>query len=216
MRLILPSRLEEIAKRLIGLDSFIDVGTDHGKLPVFCLVNGTVRYAIASDISPMSLSKAEKLAKDFSVELDTRVGDGLSVLTEDNVEGVVIAGMGGLEIIKILENTNRIFKKYILSPHTKAPELRCYLQENNFAVIEDRIVEENGKFYPIITCEKAKEKKDFRIYIGKDNYDNIAFSHYFEKRISLLSDLIEKKVPNSERYIQEKKELEEVYASCGY
>lgn len=211
MRLTLSPRLSAIAELLADTDSFADVGTDHGKLPVFALQEGIVSKAIATDISKNSLNKAKLLAEISGVELITRCGDGLSVLKEGEVETVVIAGMGGLEMINILENAPCTFDNYIFLPHTKSHELRVYLKSRDIGIDKDFLIKESGKFYNLITCRISNKWNNARLYIGEDNVGLKVFLEYYAKRKAQILSLIEIEPANKLRFESELTELEEIY-----
>ena len=200
MRLTLSPRLSAIAELLADTDSFADVGTDHGKLPVFALQEGIVSKAIATDISENSLNKAKLLAEISGVELITRCGDGLSVLKEGEVETVVIAGMGGLEMINILENAPCSFDNYIFLPHTKSHELRVYLKSRDIGIDEH-----------YSTCSIFYKWNNARLYIGEDNVGLKVFLEYYAKRKAQILSLIEIEPANKLRFESELAELEEIY-----
>ena len=89
----LSKRLRCVVDELEGSVSVADVGADHGKVLVTALLEKKIERGIATDISEKSLSKARTLAFEYSVFLDTRVGDGLDVIKDGEVDTLVIAGM---------------------------------------------------------------------------------------------------------------------------
>ena len=149
-------RLETIARRLYDCKTMADIGTDHGFLPVFMVEEGLCERAVAADISVPSLQKAANLCSGRSVDtVDLRAGYGLEVLKKGEVDGVVIAGMGGTLISEILgKNIDHTlsFGKFVLQPRTATGELRRWLMENGFSIVCEDIVNE-GRFMPeIITA----------------------------------------------------------------
>lgn len=208
MRFNLPDRLKAVAEQVRGADSIADIGSDHGKLPVFALAEGYVKRAIATDVSPKSLEKAEILAEKVGVDLITRVGDGLSVIGENEVDCVVIAGMGGLEIIKILQNAPFKYDKYLLLPHNKAYELRMFLAENGYGVQRDILVKEGKFFYNLITSN-IFYKSNINLFIGADNKGTELLAEYYAYRKPILDKLILIS-RMSDRYGAELAELEEL------
>lgn len=151
---MISKRLNKISSHIKG-KRMADIGTDHGLVPIFLIENKIVDYAIAADISKPSLQKAIDLAKEKNIELDARLGDGLEVLNpEDGIETVVIAGMGGVLIGEIL-SASEISKnvRLILQPMQGAKELRKYLFENGYEIIDEDVVFEDDRYFEIIVAE---------------------------------------------------------------
>lgn len=151
---MISKRLNKISSHIKG-KRMADIGTDHGLVPIFLIENKIVDYAIAADISKPSLQKAIDLAKEKNIELDARLGDGMEVLNpEDGIETVVIAGMGGVLIGEIL-SASEISKnvRLILQPMQGAKELRKYLFENGYEIIDEDVVFEDDRYFEIIVAE---------------------------------------------------------------
>ena len=150
----MDARLEAILSRVHG-SVLADIGCDHGKVAVYAVLRGLVRRSIAADISKACLDKARALAKERGAEaVEFRLGDGMSVLAPYEADCVVIAGMGGREMIKILSCAPPSDAEFILVPHDDAPLLRGYLAREGYAALSDVTVKAGGKFYPVIVCKK--------------------------------------------------------------
>lgn len=134
-----------------------DIGTDHGYVPVSLLLEGKIRRAVASDIGAPPLDHARRTAAQYGVteKLDFRLGDGLSVLEPGEAEVIVIAGMGGDAITEILAAApwSRAGPLLLLQPMSKAEVLRPFLPENGYAVLAERLVQDKGVLYPILTVQ---------------------------------------------------------------
>lgn len=133
----------------------IDIGTDHAYLPIWLTGNGKCSRAIASDLrnGPMMRAKANISKYGFSDKIDARIGDGLEgiVLAEDDT--VIIAGMGGLEIIKILDRRSGDIPSgmtLIIQPQRSVYELRNWLSQNEFMIADESIVHDRRHFYTIM------------------------------------------------------------------
>lgn len=100
----LSDRLQLIADEINIGETMADIGTDHGFLPLYLLDSGKCPHVIMADISPGSLKKAEENCQlyDKTREYDLRLGNGIDVLADGEVDVVAIAGMGGLLICDIL------------------------------------------------------------------------------------------------------------------
>ena len=111
---------------------FADIGTDHGKLPIYLAKVGKIKRAVASDINEMPLAKAVSNIKKYGFEdvIDTYLTDGLKGIEKFSPDCVVIAGMGGELIEQILSNStlDKNNVKFILQPMTKEESLQNQLQ----------------------------------------------------------------------------------------
>ena len=132
-----------------------DIGTDHGYVPAALLLAGRVGRAVAADVGALPLDHARRTAARCGVEdrMDLRLGDGLSVLEPGEAEVAVIAGMGGDAITEILAAApwSRAGPLLLLQPMSKAEVLRVWLPEGGFNVLAERLVQDKGVLYPILT-----------------------------------------------------------------
>lgn len=156
MKLELSPRLGAIAGLVPeGCGCLADIGTDHGYVPVSLLLEGRIRRAVAADIGAPPLEHARRTAARYGVtdRIDFRLGDGLSVLRPGEAEAIVIAGMGGDAIVDILSAApwSRAGPLLLLQPMSKAEALRAFLPEGGFAVLAERLVQDKGVLYPILT-----------------------------------------------------------------
>lgn len=156
MKLELSPRLGAIAGLVPdGCGCLADIGTDHGYVPVSLLLEGKIRRAVAADIGALPLDHARRTAGQYGVteKLDFRLGDGLAVLEPGEAEVIVIAGMGGDAITEILAAApwSRAGPLLLLQPMSKAEVLRAFLPENGYAVLAERLVQDKGVLYPILT-----------------------------------------------------------------
>lgn len=166
-----------------------DIGTDHGKLPVYLAQIGKIKKAVAADINEMPLQKAVNNIKKYGLEdvIDTYLTDGLKGIEAFSPDCVVIAGMGGELIEQILEEgtIKKENVRFILQPMTKEDSLRKYLCSHCYTITDEHIVKE-GKLYQIICAEydgKVHEIGEAESYIGEIN---------IRKENQLLGELIEK------------------------
>lgn len=214
---MISKRLNKISSHIKG-KRMADIGTDHGLVPIFLIENKIVDYAIAADISKPSLQKAIDLAKEKNIELDARLGDGLEVLNpEDGIETVVIAGMGGVLIGGIL-SASEISKnvRLILQPMQGAKELRKYLFENGYEIIDEDVVFEDDRYFEIIVAEydgKIREVQNeielkFPIQaLRKNQEEAFLYVEYLkDANLSIMKGLKQGKRA-LKRYIELKKEV---------
>lgn len=173
-------RIEEICRLIDPCETFADIGCDHGYCTQNLLKSGKCKRAVISDISPKSLAKAEKLLAPYieSGAVTSVCCDGLEKIPTD-IEQVLIAGMGGEEIIKILKS-GFIPKKFILQPMKNAEKVRAFLLENGCALTVDDIFFD-GNYYFIIKGENSGEKQTYseaELIFGRDSVKNPLFKQF--------------------------------------
>ena len=188
----LDTRLRSVVDEIHDSNCTIDVGTDHGKVILTALSEGRCVRGIASDISRDSLAKARDSGARLNIPLDTRLGDGLSVLSaDDNIDTAVIAGMGGREIVKILSNSPIVVPRLILVPHRDARLVRRYLVDNGYMLERDYIVQEGTFYYPIIVARVGRGELTIEEeYYGARDMANSAYRAYISYRLGVLENII--------------------------
>ena len=159
----LSKRLETILS-LVPRGTCADVGADHGKLMIALFERGIIYrgYAIENKVGPYNrLVKALEKA-DVIDDVIPLLSDGIKDLPE-GIQTVVIAGMGGDNVIDILKKYPRKTKQIqtlVVDAHTAVPKLREEVSKMGFAIAEERIIEEDGVYYEIIKFIRA----DMAIY----------------------------------------------------
>lgn len=160
MELKISKRLNTIVDMCEPVDCIIDVGTDHGKVPITIANKKISKHIIATDINegPLNIciENKNKYLQQKDVIFETIKCDGLLGIDKNLRCAIIISGMGYDLICKILEHIEDYNYEYlILSPHTKITELIKFLDKKNIDIVEERTVFEDDKAYFII---KAKSK----------------------------------------------------------
>ena len=175
----MTSRLLTVAKMVKESDAVADIGTDHAYVPIYLVLNNIVNKAIAMDINKGPLKRAYENINRFSLndKIKTRLSDGLTELKNNEVDTVIIAGMGGILINDILENDkDRLtsVKNFILQPMTAIEETRKYLSYSGFKIVAEKLAKEDDKIYTVIFATRGDMKIDREInyYIGKSLIEN--------------------------------------------
>lgn len=156
----LSKRLTMIASFLPQGAYFADIGSDHAYLPCYvCLYDQTAR-ALAGEVNVGPYKSACETVSTYGLldQIDVRLGDGLEVLRNDPVEQIVIAGMGGSLIKKILNSGKQSLssvERIIAQPNIGEKNVREWFLENNFAIINEVIIEENDHFYEVIIADRV-------------------------------------------------------------
>jgi len=156
MRFIkLPKRLKAIADLIDDGACVVDVGTDHGFLPVYLIQTCSVKRVFATDISAASLDKARRTAEESGITdaIIFSVAQGLDRIAPTDVDTIVIAGLGGETILDILKDApwtmcRKI--KLILQPQSKTDLLCRFLYDTGYKINATKSVMDRGKNYTII------------------------------------------------------------------
>jgi len=132
-----------------------DIGTDHGYIPIYLVQEGICPSAIAMDVNQGPLDRAESHIREYGLadKIGTRLSNGLERLDPSEADSIVIAGMGGALMTDILTKGIHVVnagKELILQPQSEIFKVRHFLHENGYAIVEEQIVKEEGKYYFII------------------------------------------------------------------
>ena len=157
-----------ISKRLLCCASMVqsgsrvaDIGTDHGYLGIYLLQSGAARHVIACDLRKDPLENARRNAKLFGVdgEMELRLSDGLEKILPDEVDTVVMAGMGGDLIQKILSQCpwrKREGLQFILQPQSAGNVLRRWLCEDGFEIQREEPVQDGHFLYTVMELRQGE------------------------------------------------------------
>jgi len=191
-----------LSKRLSAAASFVsdgaivaDIGTDHAYIPIYLILNGKARYAIASDVNegPIAIAKENIEKYGVSNKVTVRVANGLDGIDEFKPDCIIICGMGGELIAQILDSSEYVKSrdiKLILQPMSSIKELREYLS-CGFDIIDEDIVYDSSKLYQIICARFDGKHHDYssvELELGKINIERKAPLFY-----DLVSQLIKKR-----------------------
>lgn len=172
---MLDNRLHTVAEMVRQGSRVADIGTDHAHLPVWLVQNGKCPFAIASDIVPGPVAAAINTVNKSgeSERVSVRLGDGLSTVLPDEVDDIVIAGMGGETIAAILQAALWVQNsryRLILQPMTRAEVLRRYLWDTGFDIFSETPVQEGKHWYTVLSVGYTGTPQQFSeaaYYIGR-------------------------------------------------
>lgn len=158
----LSKRLQAVADLVTPGMRLADVGTDHAYIPIYLTQNGLVPSAIAMDINKGPLERADThiLEHGLDGKIVTRLSDGLVNLKMEEADTMIAAGMGGGLVIHILNEDpakTRSLKELILQPQSELAKVRRYLEEHRFRIVAEDMVEEDGKYYPMMKLVHGEE-----------------------------------------------------------
>ena len=200
----------ELSKRLMKIASYVnyceaiaDIGTDHGYIPIYLVKNNKCNSAIASDINKGPIEKASTNIRfeGLSEKIKCLLGGGLKPLKVGEVNGVIIAGMGG-NLIRdiILEDIEKVklYDFLILQPAQNPEVLREFLYNNNFEILNEDLILDDGKFYELFKVKYNENAKKINI---KDEISYEISSILLENNNSLVNDYIKSKIKKYENII---------------
>ena len=187
----LQPRLRLLADMVPAGAHLADIGTDHGYLPVWLMQQGRITSAIAADIGPEPLAHARRTAAEYGAALDLRLCDGLRGIAPHEADTLVMAGMGGETIIQILTDSpwpRTSGCTLLLQPQTKVELLRGWLRENGYSCTEERLVQDKGKLYVIlsVTGGPSGEASDAERYGGFCLEHDPLYGLYLEQQLRRL------------------------------
>ena len=151
-------RLKAVLALIGKCKALVDVGCDHGFLSAAAVLSGAAGYALASDVSPVSAQKADRLAKRLGIadSMTAVCADGLSAAAHlEPPFSVAVCGMGGELIARILDegaDTASKAERIVMQPMRGEAELREYLFKNGFGIIDERVIREGKRFYQVIAA----------------------------------------------------------------
>lgn len=157
-----------ISKRLLCCASMVqpgsrvaDIGTDHGYLGIYLLQSGAARHVIACDLRKDPLENARRNAKLFGVDgkMELRLSDGLEKILPDEVDTVVMAGMGGDLIRRILSQCpwrKREGLQFILQPQSAGNVLRRWMCEDGFEIQREEPVQDGHFLYTVMDIRQGE------------------------------------------------------------
>ncbi|SDY52600.1 tRNA (adenine22-N1)-methyltransferase [Evansella caseinilytica] len=200
----LSKRLEKVVSYIRQGDVVADIGSDHAYLPVYLIKHGIASRAIAGEVNEGPLRSAEQQVAKHSYQhaIKTKLGNGLAVLEHESVDTIVIAGMGGPLITQILdEGKSRLeaVSRLILQPNIAAENIREWLLDNHWRLIDECILKEDGHYYEIVVAEKGAAEAPYQ-------------PESMAKQLWLGPLLLkEKTAVFKEKWLKEKAQLQRIY-----
>lgn len=201
----LSERLKTVAGLIKEGTCLADVGTDHGYIPIYLVSGGVCQSAIAMDIGKGPLERAKAHIKRYGLEekIATRLSDGVRRLEPGEADCMVVAGMGGALTIHILEDGKDVvkaMKECVLQPQSEISKVRQYLWDNGYAIVDEEMVLEDGKFYPMMRVIPGQKQT-----VDQDRYD--VYSHYgqvlLEKKHPVLKAFLKKEYETENRLVEQ-------------
>ena len=222
----LTERLKKVAELVPMSSSMADIGTDHAYLPIVLLQEGKIKHALACDIhrGPLERAKAHILRNGYETYMETRLGGGLSPVRKGEVDGVVIAGMGGLMMMDILESDTEkahTLEWMVLQPQNHVADLKCYLSTHQFRIVKEEMAREEDQLYEMMLVVPGSMHGvslfEGEVGVTADYRKNPLFPFHVRKLINKRNLMIqgisadtdnEENIRKREKALLEKEELE--------
>lgn len=195
----LSNRLRMNAAFVTPGNRLADVGTDHGYIPIVLVQEGRIPSALAMDVNVGPLERAKEHIQEFQLEssIHTRLSDGVQALHPGEADSVLIAGMGGALMIRILEQGKEVLttvKELILQPQSEIDDVRHYLEHAGYVIAGEDMVCEDGKYYTAMRAVHGSMHYDTQI---EYQYGSLllqekhpVLKQYLEKRREVCKDIM--------------------------
>ena len=195
----ISDRLKEIGDFINEGDRVIDIGCDHALLDIYLCEKYENIKVIASDIHEGSLKSAYQNVEKAGLEnrIDLRLGDGLTIVNADEIDTIIISGMGFFTIKDILSNAPKManIKKIVVQSNTDVVKLRKFIIKLGFKIVREKLVKDNDIIYTIIEFNLGEEKYTYdEIYFGPrilENKDDLFYEYYSKKLLKYENLLLQ-------------------------
>lgn len=162
---LLDNRLSAVVRWVLPGEIMADIGTDHAYLPSWLILNGCCPLAIAADVAAGPYHRAADTVAAYGLgdKISVRLGPGLSVLRPGEAATVVLAGMGGQLICRLLSERPDILatvRRLVLQPQRNPELVRAWLAENGWRIIADDVARDGKMWYNIIAAEPGAMELD--------------------------------------------------------
>lgn len=201
----LSNRLAAVAGLVEKGAAVADIGTDHGYVPIFLVEHEIAGRVIATDVNKGPLERARTHIADcgLSDRIETRLSDGFKELKAGEADTIIAAGMGGGLIIRILDEGKDIVDSLtacILQPQSEIERVRKYLDSHGLVIEREDMVEEDGKFYPMMRAVHGRPE------------------HYEEYEYVYGKKLLQMRHPVLKKFLLREQELKEsiIRRLCSY
>lgn len=158
----LTDRLRVLYDAVIEHAPMADIATDHAWLPIALIKDGRVPRAIATDIAaaPVAAACARVESLGLQSQIEVRRGDGLSPISAGEAETVVIAGVGGQLIARMLSaGLVSGVRRWVLQPNLDHEQVRRTLYRVGLVITDEQLVRCSGRWFTTIIAEPKVTKR---------------------------------------------------------
>ena len=193
----ISERLKAISEFVSESDRVIDIGCDHALLDIYLCEQYDNLKVIASDIHEGALNNAINNIEKYKMNdrISLRLGDGLSIVNADEIDTIIISGMGFNTIKEILSNKPKMtnVKKIIIQSNTDVVKLRKFVIKQGYKIKREKLVKDSDIIYTVIEFVPGSEKYTYdEIYFGPkilQNKDDL-FHEYYSKKLLKYENLL--------------------------
>ena len=151
----LSKRMQSVADMIQPCDAVGDIGCDHAFVSIYLIEQHRTKRVIASDVrrGPITIAKRNIEAMNLADQIEIRMGDGLDTIVPGEVNAVVLAGMGGMLMIDILERGEEVVTRcdqLVLQPQSDIEKVRRYLAEKGYHLADEQMLIDAGKYYNLL------------------------------------------------------------------
>ncbi|WP_035343588.1 tRNA (adenine(22)-N(1))-methyltransferase [Alkalihalobacillus hemicellulosilyticus] len=212
----LSERLLAVAEQVPEGAKLADIGSDHAYLPCYLSLQNKVQFAVAGEVNegPYQSAKAQVKRLRLEGDISVRKGDGLHVMMPGEVDVITICGMGGGLISTILEEGKDKLEgitRLILQPNVTAHLIRNWLRRRNWKLIDESILEEDGKIYEILVAERGDDQE---VYLDNEEVKMLVGPYLMKEKSTVFRKKWELEIEGWKRIIrslekakQEEKEI---------
>lgn len=197
---MLTARLRQVVAAVPEATAIVDVGTDHAYVPIRLVRAGTVARAIATDVreGPLVAAREHIRCRRLQDRIECRLGDGLAVVRPGEVDGAIMAGMGGDVMVRIWTQAPAIVSTLrfaVLQPMSRYAEVRRMVRESGWRLADEWLVAEKDKLYRVMYAEHGADPSGNRYPALMDEVG----VRLWEKRDPLLGRLLERMIAQKTR-----------------
>ena len=193
----LSKRLKAVADLVPASRVIADIGCDHAHVAIYLIQNNIADKVIACDVNegPLSAAKNNISLVGLMDSIELRLSDGLKELARNEADAVIIAGMGGPLMARIIsEGLDRLRDGtvLILQPQSEISAFRHFLYDNKLDIQAESMIYEDGKFYPIMMAVLSDDDNRQRMYDNASDSDFAYGKLLIDSRNSVLYELLER------------------------
>lgn len=218
----LPKRLEQIVAMVPPCRTAADIGCDHAYVSIALRERGKAERVLACDVrpGPLEQAKANISRAGLADSIETRLGDGLQPVQTGEAETVILAGMGGELMLRILEGREADFSRFILSPQSDIAHVREKLLQKGLQWTDEVMLRDEGKYYVVMSlCQGGSGLSGALEVLGDALPERILYTYgwlLLGRRDPVLRDFLRREKQRYEGILEktEQAEIRQAYEDC--